>query len=544
MMTTKRAVTYARFSTELQSERSIEDQQVLCRKYCDRNDLTIVAEYSDRARSGGSILGRDGLIALMDAAKAGAFDVLVVEALDRISRDMEDLAALHKRLTFAGIDIVAVHDGKADTITVGLRGLIGQMYREDNVHKIRRGMSGVVRDGRHAGGRAYGYRPVPGRSGELEIVEAEAEVVRRIFTLYRDGKSPRAIAGVLNAEGIPPPRGTRWNGSTINGNKQRGTGILQNSLYRGEIIWNRVHMVRDPETGRRLSRVNPEKDWQIVPAPHLRVVSEDVAAQASIRKANISPRENAGRKSYRLLSGLLRCGSCGGGMSSVGSDRSGPRVQCSTYVESRSCKNGSRFYVEKIEAIVLDGLREGLSDPELIREYVDAYRAERQRVEAAARRERAAIERRLADATAAISRLVDALADGTISKADVADRLVALRATKAEAEQDLVNAGTDTKVVELHPQAIRRFQKNIERVASILSAGKTPDAEVIANFRELVESVIVMPRAAGEPYEVRPQGDLAAIMGLSAELMVAGERVAQFGRNGRPVISLGRWRRE
>src|SRR4051794_2870535 len=123
-----RAVVYARFSTELQSERSIEDQVALCRSYAERERLTVVQVFEDRARSGGSIFGRNGLMELMECARIRGFDVLVVEALDRLSRDMEDLAGIHKRLSFLGIEIRAVHEGAVNTVLVGLRGLMGQMF--------------------------------------------------------------------------------------------------------------------------------------------------------------------------------------------------------------------------------------------------------------------------------------------------------------------------------------------------------------------------------------------------------------------------------
>jgi site-specific DNA recombinase len=118
-----RAVIYARFSTELQNERSTEDQIALCRAYADRQKIDVVATFEDRARSGASVFGRDGLMQLMDAARQRLFDVVIVEALDRLSRDMEDLAGLHKRLSFQGIEIQAVHDGIADAVLIGIRGL-------------------------------------------------------------------------------------------------------------------------------------------------------------------------------------------------------------------------------------------------------------------------------------------------------------------------------------------------------------------------------------------------------------------------------------
>lgn len=98
----KKALIYARFSTDLQNERSIEDQITLCRDYASRANIDVIDVYEDRARSGGSIMGRDGLLRLMDRAKDGSFDIVVVEALDRLSRDMEDLAGIHKRLSFLG----------------------------------------------------------------------------------------------------------------------------------------------------------------------------------------------------------------------------------------------------------------------------------------------------------------------------------------------------------------------------------------------------------------------------------------------------------
>ena len=64
----KRATIYARFSTDLQNERSIEDQLSLCQSYAEREDLSVVSTYEDRARSGGSVMGREGLLQMLDRA--------------------------------------------------------------------------------------------------------------------------------------------------------------------------------------------------------------------------------------------------------------------------------------------------------------------------------------------------------------------------------------------------------------------------------------------------------------------------------------------
>ena len=244
-MTTKAAI-YARFSSDKQTDRSIEDQVALCRAICEREGLIVVAVYDDRAISGASTLNRLGWQRLMRDAKAGKFNVVVAEALDRISRDQEDLAGIHKRLRFANVEIRTAQDGIAGDIHIGVKGLLGSLYLKDLAQKTKRGQAGVVRDGRHNGGRSYGYRPIPGKPGELEIDQGEAAAIRQIFADYLDARSPRDIATALNRKGLPGPRGGVWNASTIGGSRKRLNGILQNELYAGRIVWNRQTFIKDP----------------------------------------------------------------------------------------------------------------------------------------------------------------------------------------------------------------------------------------------------------------------------------------------------------
>ena len=523
----KRAVIYARYSTDLQNEKSVEDQIELCQTYAERLGYMVVGTYHDRAKSGASTFGRPGLSSIMQAAESGGFEAVIAESPDRISRDMADLAGIHKSLEFRGIQMNCVNGGRMDTVQIGMYGLVGQMQREEGAKKVRRGMAGVVREGRSAGGRAYGYRPVPGQAGVLEIVPEEAAIISRIFTSYAAGTAPRTIAAQLNADGVPPPRGTRWNASTINGNGKRGNGILLNPIYAGKQIWNRVRMVKDPSTGKRVSRSNPESEWQIIAVPHLAIVDGDLFDRVQARKATVGGEHSRkAPRSKRLLSGLLKCGCCGGGMSIIGSDRSGPRIQCSTYKESRSCSNGSRYYIEKVERLVVDSLRVQLADPELIAEYVKAYREERARIAGEARRQRSTLERQLAAAKATIQRTVESIGKGLITDAEAVSVLEPARRERDRLEAELASAEEETNVVELHPQAVQRFRENIEELAHIIGQKDSiPDLALSDTFRSLVESVIVHPRKAGEEYEVKIRGYLSSLMGLdvSALVMVAEE---------------------
>lgn len=525
----QRAAIYARYSTDLQNDRSVEDQTALCEEHARRSGWAVVGRYHDRARSGATITGRAGLAALLADAVSGAFDLIVVEALDRVSRDQADLATIYKRLTFLGVQIVAVHDGVADPIQVGIRGLVSELFLTDLKHKVRRGMTAVVADGRNAGGRAYGYRPVLGRPGELEIVEEEAEIVRRIFREYVDGDSPRTIVARLNDEGVPPPRGDGWNASTVNGSRARGYGILRNPLYDGRIVWNRVRMVRNPDTGRRISRENPPSEWREIEAEHLRIVPAEVFAAA--QRPGRTKGRTGPRGARRLLSGLLRCGSCGAGMFIAERDGAYIAVRCSGHRERGTCGNRKKYNLRRIEAAVVDGLKGRLTHPEVLEAYIEGWLEERRtdaqgRAKAEARRDRA---------RAALDRLSDALIDGRVDK-DYFDRKAGpLRDDLAKAEADLASA-PDPGPVSLHPAALKEHARALRRLHADLGVEGEIDEEAAEIVRGLIDRVVISDGADGM-IDVEVFGRIGPLAGprISGGSLVAEGRLAQ----NPPIVS---WR--
>ena len=138
-----RAVIYARFSSQMQRDASIEDQERLCRERAKREGWEITTTFADRALSGASML-RPGLQALLEAASEGQFEVLLTEALDRLSRDQADVATLYKRLSFDGIQIVTLSEGEISELHVGLKGTMNQLFLMDLANKTRRGLRGRV----------------------------------------------------------------------------------------------------------------------------------------------------------------------------------------------------------------------------------------------------------------------------------------------------------------------------------------------------------------------------------------------------------------
>ncbi|MHB8731758.1 MAG: recombinase family protein [bacterium] len=326
------AAVYARFSSELQRLTSLEDQVRLCRDAAPRFGCTVpdAHVYTD-AELSGATNQRPGYTNLLAAAEQRRVDLILVESQDRLWRDQAEMHTALRRLRFWNVRVIAVTTGTDLTDRTGgvlatIYGLKDELFLADLRDKTRRGMEGAIRRGRSAGGRAFGYRSEPVIEGG-QVVGArrvidpdEAAIVVRIFELYRDGRSPQAIAHLLNDEHVTPPRPVRgrglrgWTWSTVSGSPRRALGILNNPLYDGRLVWNRSRKVLDPDTGRRVMRTRPEAEWLSVDAPDLRIVPPDLwQAVQDRRTRRRSPLtgNTRGRYTSALLSGLLVCDPCG-----------------------------------------------------------------------------------------------------------------------------------------------------------------------------------------------------------------------------------------
>jgi site-specific DNA recombinase len=416
-----RAVVYARYSSELQRDASIEDQVRVCRRRVEAEGWRLGRVYSDHGASGASHL-RAGYQALLADARKQQFDVVVAESLDRLSRDQEHVAALFKQLSFHDVTLLTIGEGEISELHVGLKGAMIALYLKDLAQKTRRGLEGRVREGRSAGGLSYGYRIARGSgaepsTGERAIDPFEANIVRGIFTDFAAGKSPRAIAIELNRRAVSGPSGKPWGASTIYGNWRRGTGILNNELYVGKLVWNRQRFVKDPERGRRQARPNPESEWVVEEVPALRTVDDALwtqvkSRQTSVRQALIGDKPVARSEDVRrpryLFSGLLTCGVCGGGYTMVGARHYG----CANVRNRGTCDNRLTIRRDALEDAVLNGLKNSLLHPDLIREFVEEYsrefnrlRREQSMAQAVSRNELAKVERQ-------IRSMIEAVKDG------------------------------------------------------------------------------------------------------------------------------------
>lgn len=277
-----RVAFYARYSSDLQSAASIEDQLTQLRARAHAERWNIATSYSDAAMSGATLL-RPGIQSLLSDAAAAKFDIVICEALDRLSRSQSDIARIYEQLSFFGIKVITLSEGLISELHIGLKGTMNALYLKDLADKTRRGLEGRVRSGKSGGGKSYGY-DIPTRfsadgeriKGDFIINTCEADIIRRIFKMFSAGNSPKAIVNALNSEHIAAPGGKAWGPSTIYGNRRRGTGVINNELYIGRRVWNRLRYAKDPLTGKRVSRLNSESLWVIEQVEDLRIISDEL----------------------------------------------------------------------------------------------------------------------------------------------------------------------------------------------------------------------------------------------------------------------------
>ena len=255
MIALKKAVAYARYSSEMQNARSIEDQFRVCEKIAKQHGYKIVKYYKDAAISGGGTLERDAFLSLMRAAaeKDCGFEAVIIESLSRMSRDLADSARDFKRLDYRQIALIDL-EGVTNTMRVGMSGIMNQEFVKHLGNQLRRAWDGRVREGLMPVKPAYGHRKVPGTSFEREIDPEAAKIVRRIFTEFASGVSPRAIAAGLNRDGIPSPSGGEWNHTVFIAGGGSAKGMIGNRIYVGELVWNSHRSVKNPETEKRTKR--------------------------------------------------------------------------------------------------------------------------------------------------------------------------------------------------------------------------------------------------------------------------------------------------
>ena len=525
-----RCAIYARYSSDAQSDHSIEDQVRICRARAEREGWDVSEVYADYAISGATT-DRVRFQQLVTDGRAGRFGVVLAEALDRLSRDQEHIAGFFKQMRFLRVRVVTVADGDINELHVGLKGTMSALFLKDLAQKTHRGLEGRVRAGRSGGGLSYGYRVRRGFrpdgapiTGELDVEAGEAAVVQRIFERYVDGQSPRAIAVALNAEGVRGPRGGKWTASLLLGGAARETGMLRNRLYVGERIWNRQNWDKDPNTGRRVARPNSPEARVITQVPDLAILKADIweAAQrrleagrrivVSSSAANCGGALAAARRPRWPLAGLVRCSLCEGPMSIIGS---GGRLGCSNHVERGTCTNKRTVARDAVLKRTLIGFKERLLAPELIEEFITAYAEEVKASNQAQGSRRASLQVQAAKFDRQIRNLLDLIKDGHGGVA-MATELRDVERRREALLAEIASEAAPEPVPDLNPDLPALYRQRVEALEEAL-ADATTMAPATEALRSMVDAILVTPGDRRGEVSLTLRGDLAAFLMLSGD---------------------------
>lgn len=536
-----RASLYARYSTDRQRESSIADQLRAARERAQREGWEIVAVHADEGVSGSvPVAMRPGGKALLADALAGRWQVLIVEGLDRLSRELGEAERMVKRLEHRGIRIIGTADGY-DSQAHGrkvmriARGLVNELYLDDLREKTHRGLAGNFDRGMSAGGRSYGYRTTDTPHGRrLVIDEEEACIVREIFRRYAEGESPRGIAHRLNQRGVPTARGGTWGVGGIAGSASRGLGLLHNTMYVGRVVWNRRQWIKDPDTGARRYVERPEHEWQVRQDEALRIVDQRTWDLVQLRARGGTPRgTRAGRGATprTLFGGLLRCPECGGAFIAVSARAYG----CNTHKDRgpAACGNARQVRRDIVDRRLIAEVRDQLLDDEALAELQGAVRRITAGMRAEASRAEEGVRRRLRDVDAELARLVDAIA--TIGASDaLAARLRAAESERADLLLQLQPVGDLPDVIGDVTTRYRRMLMQLHLVAADEDRDRTR-----AILADIIGQVTVVHEGSGVFAEFEDPAVRLTLQAVGAESTLGRVAGARNFSGSRRRVRLG-----
>ncbi|ARJ67591.1 hypothetical protein WV31_18990 [Magnetospirillum sp. ME-1] len=552
-----RAALYGRFSSSRQNASSAEDQLRQCEERATANGWTVVHRFTDEAISGKDDK-RPGYMALQAAVEHREIDVILAESLSRLTRRQGTLGDFYDACLYHDVKLHTMQEGEISRMHVAMYGAINASFLDSLSDGTHRGLSSVINDGKSAGGRSYGYR-VPKHpngqpmTGELEIVPEEAAIIRRIFTEYARGLSPFAIVDTLNAEGVAPPmvkgpldhngKPRVWQATTVNGNRDRGVGILNNELYVGRRVWNKLRYINVPGTKKRESRLNPESEWKIVPVPHLRIVDDALWQAVKDRQAKLDARRDANRiegedagganrtnrRPTYLLSGLTRCGCCGGTMNIGGSKPK--RLFCSSNKSKGKsvCKGIPGISMEKLERIVLDGLRHHLMQPEAVADFIRRYQIHQRDQDASRQETLARLRASQAQTEKEIANIMTAIKAGIFTATTKAE-LETLEARKDKLARDVQSASQAAPII---PDDLA--ETYAAQVDALVTSLNQPDSRLEAAdaVRNLIDRIVVHWDEDAGDHVVRLEGQILELLRAATnENAAALGAAASFAVNG------------
>ena len=352
----KKIVIYARYSSDRQTEQSIEGQLRVCHEYAERNDYVVVHEYIDRALSG-TTDRRPAFQKMIEDSKKKEFEYVLVYQLDRFARNRYDSANYKMKLKKNGVRVLSARENISDDASGILMESVlegmAEYYSAELSQKVKRGVRESLKKGNYTGGQVtYGYKV---ENQKWLIDEEHAEFVRQAFEEYSKGEKATEIANHLNAQGSRTNTGKMWTGNLI-------AKMLHNQRYIG------IEKFGDEIFTDVVPPIVEEKLWQVV------------------NGMMVNFRRNYKKDQYDpyFLTGKIFCGYCGENViAEAGSSHLGTRYKyykCHTKkVEGKACELRN-YRKQELEQLIIDKTKKYILTPTKIEEIahmvVDRYNAE------------------------------------------------------------------------------------------------------------------------------------------------------------------------
>lgn len=476
-----RAVIYARYSSDNQKETSIEDQLRLCREYAERNSMGVVHEYCDKAKSGTSVKRRTQFNKMLKDAESGRFDVVLVYATNRFARNTYDSFVYRHQLRENGVDIVSITepmpDGDVGDLVEYLFSWEAAQYSKNLSKVVKRRLDQRAAECKCNGTRIYGYKKGP--DGCYAVDEAEAEVVKRIFQEWADGRQAQAIVDGLNDDLIPNVKGGDWVAHSIQ-------NMIRNERYTGVYKWGDVRI----EGG--------------MPA----IVDQDLWERSKMHK------RKKGKHTSYLLTGKVYC-TCGRKMRSAsGTSKSGRRY---TYYRCPDCR--SQIASHDLEDAVLGTTAMLLSEPGIVEQVADAVVEESKKEYDAD-----AIEQEIAEVDKKIDRGVAFLLRGHESPTMEAE-IAKLEARKSKLQKKLAKAMERVVTADGVAAWLMQYDCSDERfneaIVEHLAERVTVDGDEIVIAYRTGDACVVEDSGAVTWPDDEPSRD-CVLQGCSTESLLAG----------------------
>ncbi len=389
-----KAIIYIRLSREdgeLGESNSVTNQRDLIMAYANsRDDIAIIGEQVDDGYSGVTF-DRPGLNALMDVLKEGRADCVIVKDLSRFGRNyIEAGRYIEQIFPIMGIRFIAINDQidtardatYTDGILVPFKNLMNDAYCRDISIKIRTQLA--VRQERGdfvAAFPVFGYCRNETEKHKLEIDPVAAEIVRDIFKMRISGQNNHAIANHLNESGMPSPSAykalcqsnykTPFQESAYPKWTHTAVGrILTNEIYTGTMVQGKNTTISYKLKQRQLK---PKENWIRVENTHEPIIPPQdfsIVAQMLLQDTRTSPKAN----SLYLLSGMLKCGTCGANLVRRPATSRGKTYGyfvCSTHKSDKTACTSHRVAEKQVESALLAHIRQHIESLCILQNILD-----------------------------------------------------------------------------------------------------------------------------------------------------------------------------